>query len=156
VSRTDAKEAGYQARIAAYIAETFAMQLYHLRQMGQQDKFSNEVLNDLDYFLRNGVQVSEYNASLHVNFSKNFSKRYPGCTADDFKRTVLMPRDLGTQYFYALDFAEALLNYDSAWMGPKKNGFRHEMETANLNLSLVEAEVVGCSKTLLFAPANIH
>ncbi|KAK0646672.1 nucleoporin subcomplex protein binding to Pom34-domain-containing protein [Cercophora newfieldiana] len=141
VSKTDAKEAGYQARIAAYIAETFAMQLYHLRQMGQQEKFATEVVNDLDYFLRNGVQVSEYNASLHANFTKNFSKRYPGCTPDDFKRTVLMPRDLGTQYFYALDFAEALLNYDSAWVGPKKNGFRHEMETANLNLSLVEAEV---------------
>ncbi|KAK4456020.1 nucleoporin subcomplex protein binding to Pom34-domain-containing protein [Podospora aff. communis PSN243] len=141
VSRADAQEAGYQARIAAYIAETFAMQLYHLRQMGQQDKFANEVVNDLDYFLRNAVQVSEYNASLHANFAKNFSKRYPGCSPEDFKRTVLMPRDLGTQYFYALDFAEAVLNFDSAWVGPKKNGFRLEMETANLNLSLVEAEV---------------
>lgn len=152
VSKNDAKEAGYQARIAAYIAETFAMQLYHLRQMGQQEKFANEVVNDLDYFLRNGVQVSEYNASLHANFSKNFSKRYPGCSADDFKRTVLIPRDLGTQYFYALDFAEAVLNYDSAWVGPKKNGFRHEMETANLNLSLVEAEVVSFCITPVFDP----
>lgn len=141
-AKTDAKEAAYQARIAAYIAETFAMQLYHLRQMGGQDTFADEVVQDLDYFLRDGVQVSEYNASLHTNFAKNFTKRFPGCSVDDFRRTPLVPRDIGSQFFYALDSAEALLSYDSAWLGPKKNGFRHEMETANLNLSLVEAEVV--------------
>ncbi|KAK1750683.1 nucleoporin subcomplex protein binding to Pom34-domain-containing protein [Echria macrotheca] len=141
VAKTDAKEAGYQARIAAYIAETFAMQLYHFRQMGIHEKFANEVVNDLDYFLRNGVQVADYNTSLHVNFAKNFSNRYPGCSVDDFKRTVMMPRQLGPQYFYALDTAEALLGYDSSWVPRRGNGFKHEMETANLNLSLVEAEV---------------
>ncbi|KAK3954115.1 nucleoporin subcomplex protein binding to Pom34-domain-containing protein [Pseudoneurospora amorphoporcata] len=141
VSRTDPREAGNQARIAAYIAETFAMQLYHLRQMRQSHKVANDVVNDLDYFLRNGVQVSGYNASLHSNFAKNFSQRYPGISIEDFKRTVLVPRDLGSQFYYALDFAESMLSYDVAWAGSRKNGFRHEMETANLNLSLVEAEI---------------
>ncbi|KAK3692416.1 nucleoporin subcomplex protein binding to Pom34-domain-containing protein [Podospora appendiculata] len=141
MSKSDPKEAGNQARIAAYIAETFAMQLYHLRQTGQAKTFAGAVVNDLDYFLRNGVQVSGYNASLHANFAKNFTNKYPGCSVDDFKRTVLVPRDLGPQYYYALDLAEAMLKNDSGWAGPRKNGFRHEMETANLNLSLVEAEV---------------
>ncbi|KAK3340549.1 nucleoporin subcomplex protein binding to Pom34-domain-containing protein [Neurospora tetraspora] len=141
VSRTDPREAAYQARIAAYIAEAFAMQLYHLRQMRQSQKFANDVVNDLDYFLRNGVQVSGYNASLHSNFAKNFSQRYPGISIEDFKRTVLVPRDLGSQFYYALDFAESMLSYDVAWDGSRKNGFRHEMERANLNLSLVEAEI---------------
>ncbi|KAK3313812.1 nucleoporin subcomplex protein binding to Pom34-domain-containing protein [Apodospora peruviana] len=141
VAKTDAREAGDQARIAAYIAETFAMQLYHLRQMGQGHKFAEVVVNDLDYLLRSGVQVSEYNASLHANFARNFGSRYPGCSVDDFKRTGLGPRELGSQYYYALDLAESMLRYDASWAGPRKNGFRHEMETANLNLSLVEAEV---------------
>jgi len=35
-----------------------------------------------------------------------------------------------------------MLGYDSGWAGSRENGFRKEMETANLNLSLVEAEVV--------------
>lgn len=142
VSKANPAEAGYQARIAAYIAETFAMQLYHLRQMRQEQSFATEVVNDLDYFLRDGVQVSGYNASLHANFARNFSKRYPGCSIDDFKRTLLVPRNLGSQYYYALDFAEAMLSYDAGWAGLRQNGFRREMETANLNLSLVEAEVV--------------
>ena len=142
VAKSDAKEAGNQARIAAYIAETFAMQLYHLRQMGQGEKFAEEVVNDLDYFLRSGVQVSGYNASLHMNFAKNFSSRYAGSSVDDFKRTPLGPRDLGNQYYYALDMAESMLNFDAGWTGSRQNGFRREMETANLNFSLVEAEVV--------------
>jgi len=142
VFKADPREAGYQARIAAYIAEMFAMQLYHQRQLGQQDQFAKEVLSDVDYFLRNGVQVGDYNASLHANFAKNFGGRFPGCSADDFKRTTLGPRNLGAEYYYALDFADPLLSYDSAWAGPKGNGFRHEMSIANLNLSLVEAEVV--------------
>ncbi|KXX79017.1 hypothetical protein MMYC01_204302 [Madurella mycetomatis] len=140
-SRTDPEEASYQARIAAYIAETFAMQLYHLRQMRQEQTFATELVNSLDYFLRNGVHVSGYNASLHANFARNFSKRYSGCSIDDFKRTLLLPRDLGSEYYYAMDFAESMLNYDVGWAGAKQNGFRREMVMANLNLSLVEAQI---------------
>ncbi|KAL2271878.1 hypothetical protein VTJ83DRAFT_1249 [Remersonia thermophila] len=141
VAKADPAEACYQARVAAYIAETFAMQLYHLRQMRREQPFAEQVVNDLDYFLRAGVAVADYNSSLHANFARNFAKRYPGCSVDDFKRTLLAPRDLGPQYYYALDIAEAMLGHDAGWAGSKHNGFRREMETANLNLSLVEAEV---------------
>ncbi|KAK4250548.1 nucleoporin subcomplex protein binding to Pom34-domain-containing protein [Corynascus novoguineensis] len=141
VSKADPAEACYQARIAAYIAETFAMQLYHLRQMRQEQAFAAEVVNDLDYFLRDGVAVSDYNSSLHANFARNFAKQYQGCLVDDFKRTLLVPRDLGSQYYYALDVAESMLSYDAGWAGSRHNGFKREMEAANLNLSLVEAEV---------------
>jgi nuclear pore complex protein Nup188 len=62
---------------------------------------------------------------------------------DDFKKTTLMRRDLGSRYYYALDYADAMLSFDGGWIGPsQKNGFRHEMETANLNLSLVDAQIV--------------
>lgn len=142
VGKTDAKEAAFQARIAAYIAETFAMQLYHLRQMGREEIFARNVVNDLDYFLRDGVQISGYNKSLHVNFAKNFKSRYAGCSLEDFKRTTLIRPELGSGYYYALDYADAMLSFDGGWIGPRQNGFRHEMETANLNLSLVDAQIV--------------
>ncbi|KAH8910258.1 hypothetical protein BR93DRAFT_976413 [Coniochaeta sp. PMI_546] len=141
VGKTDPKEAGFQARIAAYIAETFAMQLYHLRQMGREEIFARDVVNDLDYFLRDGVQISGYNKSLHVNFAKNFKARYSGCSLDDFKTTTLVRRDLGSDYYYALEYADTMLSFDGGWIGPRQNGFRHEMETANLNLSLVDAQI---------------
>jgi nuclear pore complex protein Nup188 len=153
VSKSNPGEAAYQARIASYIAETFAMQLYHLRQMGREEIFARDVVNDLDYFLRDGVQVSGYNTSLHVNFSRNFASRYSGCSLEDFKTTVLSPRNLGPQYYYALDHADAMLDFDASWIGPRRNGFRHEMETANLNLSLVDAQIVSTYTSVLPTPS---
>jgi nuclear pore complex protein Nup188 len=131
-----------EARLAAYIAETFAMQLFHLRQMGQADSLANELAQDLDYFLRDGVLVSGYNDSLHANFAKNFGNKYAGCNLNDFKRTLLEPRSLGNQYYYALDYADTMMKFDPGWAGIRNNGFKSEMEKANANLSLVDAQIV--------------
>ncbi|EAQ88983.1 hypothetical protein CHGG_05602 [Chaetomium globosum CBS 148.51] len=73
---------------------------------------------------------------------QNFAQRiYRSALPMTSKRTLLVPRDLGSQYFYALDVAESMLGHDAGWAGSRHNGFRREMEAANLNLSLVEAEV---------------
>ncbi|KAI1770412.1 nucleoporin subcomplex protein binding to Pom34-domain-containing protein [Hypoxylon cercidicola] len=140
-SKANVRQACNEARIAAYVAEIFAMQLFHLRQIGQADKFANDLTRDLDYYLRDGVAVSGYNRGLHVNFARNFSNQYSGCTLDNFKRTLLEPRPLGVDFYYALGFADKILGFDSGWVGPRNNGFRSEMEKANENLSLVDAQI---------------
>ncbi|KAH8195181.1 hypothetical protein TruAng_010647 [Truncatella angustata] len=140
-SKTSMLQACDEARLAAYIAETFAMQLFHLRQMGQADNLANELAGDLDYFLRDGVLVSGYNNSLHANFARNFANKYPSCKLDDFKRTLLEPRALGNGYYYALNFADTMLQFDPGWVGIRGNGFKSEMEKANANLSLVDAQI---------------
>lgn len=139
--KVDPGKACDEARIAAYIAEAFAMQLYHLRQVGRGVEFAHELINDIDYYLRDGVSVSGYNNSLHANFTRNFSSQYPGFSLDDFKRTLMAPRELGKHYYYALDYAEDMLSFDPGWAGRRGDGFRNEMEMANLNLSLVDAQV---------------
>lgn len=142
-AKTDTGRACDEARIAAYIAEAFAMQLYHLRKTGREKEFVKSLANDIDYYLRDGVAVSGYNSSLHANFAKNFTKQYPDFRLEDFQRTLLSPRELGNGYYYALDIADKMLMFDPGWAGPReRNGFRNEMETANLNLSLVDAQVV--------------
>ncbi|KAL8422523.1 hypothetical protein RB596_003004 [Gaeumannomyces avenae] len=141
IAKTSPGEAANQARIAAYIAETFAMQLYHLRQTGQGSSFAQQLLQDLDYFLRDGIQVSGYNTSLHVNFAKNFAARYNKIPPSAFKRTPFAPRELGKQYYYALDLAQKMLDFDAGWVGPRDSGFRSEMEMVNLNLSLVDGQI---------------
>ncbi|OTA61967.1 hypothetical protein K449DRAFT_330837 [Hypoxylon sp. EC38] len=140
-SKSNAVQACNEARIAAYIAEIFAMQLFHLRQIGKADTFANELTRDLDYYLRDGVAVSGYNRGLHVNFARNFSNQYTGWTLDNFKRTLLEPRSLGVDFYYALTFADKILSFDPGWIGPRNNGFRSEMEKANTNLSLVDAQI---------------
>jgi nuclear pore complex protein Nup188 len=141
-AKTDAIQACDEARLAAYIAETFAMQLFHLRQLGQADSLAKELAQDLDYFLRDGVLVSGYNNSLHANFAKNFGKQYPNCKLDNFKRTLLGPRSLGNDYYYARNYADRMLQFDPGWQGIRNNGFKSEMEKANANLSLVDAQIV--------------
>ncbi|KAK8101079.1 Nucleoporin [Apiospora kogelbergensis] len=140
-AKVNAMQACEEARIAAYIAETFAMQLFHLRQMGQANNLAKDLAADLDYFLREGVLVSGYNGALHANFSRNFNKQYPVCILDNFKRTLLEPRSLGTEYYYALTYADKMLQFDAGWIGPRNNGFKSEMERANINLSLVDAQI---------------
>lgn len=141
-AKSSASRACDEARIAAYIAEAFAMHLYHLRKTGREKEFAEELVNDLDYYLRGGVTVDGYNSSLHANFAKNFARQYPGFALESFQRTLLVPRNLGKDYYYALDLADKMLSFDAGWAGPReKNGFKSEMETANLNLSLVDAQI---------------
>jgi nuclear pore complex protein Nup188 len=141
-AKTNVLRACNEARIAAYIAEIFAMQLFHLRQLSQASSFAKELTHDLDYYLRDGVGVSGYNRGLHVNFARNFSRQYPSCSLDNFKRTMLEPKSLGAEFYYALSFADKMLKFDPSWIGPRNTGFRSEMVKANTNLSLVDAQVV--------------
>lgn len=135
-------DAAVEARIAAYIGETFAMQLYHARHRGTADALAKELAANLDYFLRDGVEVDGYNSSLHKNLAKNFKDRYLGCSLDDFQRTILEPRQLGTSFYYDLDLANRMLSFDSGWLGQRDDGYKMEMELANANLSLVDAQIV--------------
>jgi nuclear pore complex protein Nup188 len=131
-----------QARMAAFIAEICAMQLYHLRQVGGTGgTFAHDIVKHLDYMLRDGVTVAGYNASLHANFQRNFTSRYPGCTLDAFKHNSFAPHDLGPSYYYDLAAAGTMLSFDTAWIGAKNDGFQTEMLMANLNMSLVDAQV---------------
>ncbi|KAG6101238.1 hypothetical protein E4U30_002682 [Claviceps sp. LM220 group G6] len=137
----DAIRTSIDARIAAYVAETLAMQLYHSRHQGGNDALAKNLVADLDYYLRDGVEVAGYNRSLHTNFAKNFSNKYTGCSLKNFKRTLMGPRELGTNYYYDVERADDMLSFDPGWLGRKHNGFKYEMELANANLSLVDAQV---------------
>ncbi|RYP85770.1 hypothetical protein DL770_005001 [Monosporascus sp. CRB-9-2] len=140
-AKTNVLQACDEARIAAYVAEIFAMQLFHLRQIDKASSFANELTRDLDYYLRDGVAVSGYNRALHVTFSRNFSNQYPGVALENFKRTLLEPRSLGEDFYYSLSFANKMLRFDNGWVGPRNSGFKSEMEKANANLSLVDAQI---------------
>ncbi|KAJ6783664.1 hypothetical protein PWT90_06734 [Aphanocladium album] len=141
VVKNDSIRACREARLAAYIAETFAMQLYHSRHLGSAEDLAKKLINDLDYYLRDGVEAAGYNKSLHNNFAKNFANKYYGCSVENFKRTPLEPGHLGSDYYYDLEQADMMLRFDPGWLGRKANGFKNEMELANTNLSLVDAQI---------------
>jgi nuclear pore complex protein Nup188 len=141
-AKTSVTKAAIDARVAAYIGETLAMQLYHSRHLGNADDLAEKLVADIDYYLRDGVEVAGYNKSLHTNFARNFSNKYAGCSLDEFQRTLLEPRELGVDFYYDLERASTMLGFDPGWLGRKQNGFKTEMERANANLSLVDAQIV--------------
>lgn len=140
----DSIKSCHQTRIAAYIAEIFAMHMFHSRQTGV-NSHTKEIMSNLDYFERFAVAPPKnrgYNGSLHGLLNANFEARYPGSTLRDLKRTTLDHRQLGKEYFYNLSLAEKMLGREEAWTGRKNDGMRIELESANVNLALVDAQIV--------------
>ncbi|KAL1969435.1 hypothetical protein VTN77DRAFT_8873 [Rasamsonia byssochlamydoides] len=130
----------YLTQIAAITADLCAIYLHSAKEARDQSFFKT-LIPLVAWFSENGVEVSGYNASLHANLKKNFEMKYSGCKLHNFKRTALETRPLGKDYYYDMYLAEKLLSFDFAWSGKKNQGFAEEFERANLNLSLVEAQV---------------
>jgi nuclear pore complex protein Nup188 len=134
-------DACYQTRIGAYVAEVLAMHLFHARQTGMPSPV-HDLLPNLSYFTRFAVGVPSYNNSLHALLKQNFESRYPGCTLRDLKRTTLKRHYYGKEYFYDLQLANKMLSMSEAWTGRSDNGLRAELANANVNLSVVDAQIV--------------
>ncbi|KAG2415233.1 hypothetical protein HFD88_006424 [Aspergillus terreus] len=130
----------FTTRIAAVIADLCTVYLHSAKEM-QDRTFFKSLIPLVSWYAKEAVEVPGYNASLHTNLKKNFEMRYAGCKLVDFKRTSLQPRCLGSEYCYDIHLGKQLLSYDFAWVGTRNQGFAQEFERANLNLSLVEAQV---------------
>ncbi|RAL07177.1 nucleoporin [Aspergillus homomorphus CBS 101889] len=140
ISSLSAVDQIFATRIAAVVADLCGVYLHAAKDM--QDKgFYKTMIPLVSWFSKDAVDVSGYNASLHVNLRKNFEMRYPGCKLADFKRSPLQSRTLGRGYYYDIELGQKLLSYDFAWTGTRNQGFAEEFQRANLNLSLVEAQV---------------
>ncbi|KAL5339907.1 nucleoporin subcomplex protein binding to Pom34-domain-containing protein [Aspergillus crustosus] len=130
----------FATRIAAVVADICAVYLHSAKEAQDRD-FYKTLFPLVAWYSKDAVEVPGYNASLHSNLKRNFESRYPGCKLDDFRRTSLQVRSLGPGYYYDIELGQKLLSYHFAWTGSKNQGFAIEFERANLNLSLVEAQV---------------
>ena len=132
----------FSTRIAAVVADICAVYLHSAKELRDRS-FIKTLIPLVQWYSKDAVDVSAYNHSLHANLKKNFEARYSGCKLSDFKRTPLTGRGLGREYYYDLGMGQKLLAFDFAWNGGRRNqGFSEEFARANINLSLVEAQVV--------------
>lgn len=131
----------HQTRIAAYIAEIFAMHLFHSRQTGKPS-IAKDLMPKLNYYYENAGGLPTYNASLHGNLKKNFDAKYSRTSLQSFKKTDLEDRKFGENYFYDLQLLDQMLHSDIVWAGRRDDGYKFELASANINLSLVDAQVV--------------
>jgi nuclear pore complex protein Nup188 len=142
----------YVTRIAAVVADISAVYLHSAKE-ARDWSFVKTLIPLVQWYAKDAVDVSAYNYSLHANLKKNFESRYTGCKMIDFKRTPLVSRTLGSDYYYDLSMGQKLLSFDFAWTGGSRNqGFAEEFARANINLSLVEAQVVSFSVPSIVRP----
>ncbi|KAI9802693.1 MAG: hypothetical protein M1825_002715 [Sarcosagium campestre] len=129
-----------EIQIASCIAEILAMHLYQSRQIGDSS-FVKKVLPHIAYYTDYAVTVAAYNQSLHANLSRNFEARY-GLPLSHFRRTALRPKAFGKGFVYDVEVLQEMAKYDQSWNGRRQgDGLAEEVARANVNLSIVEAQM---------------
>ena len=123
------------------ITQLFAMYTYHTHQSGN-NTFARGLLPGLSQLVRRASTQPTYNASMHGSLRKNFETRFRGLDIASFKTAALTRPQLGESFYYDIRAAHMMLGFDAAWLGKAGKGFAAELIRANLNLSLVEAQIV--------------
>lgn len=129
----------YQIKVASLVADLLVVYMHYTRENSDTSLLSR-ISPAISWYGNNAVDVAAYNVSLHSNLKNNFEMKYPRCRLANLKRTALVPREFGKDYLYDVKLGDRMLGYDHAWSGTQR-GFQHELHRANLNLSLVDAQI---------------
>ncbi|KAL9604044.1 MAG: hypothetical protein Q9219_000806 [cf. Caloplaca sp. 3 TL-2023] len=124
----------------SYITEILAMYTHYARQAGKIS-WAKDLLPNLTYLTNNAVILTDFNASLHSNLRQNFENTFTNCKLTTFKRAALHPSLLGDSWYYNVEIAGQMLRLDPSWTGKNGDGFAAEIARANVNLSVVEAQI---------------
>jgi nuclear pore complex protein Nup188 len=124
---------------AAGVTELSVIWMHTLMSQRDEKKFAT-FIPLLRWLTKNAINVEAYNSSLHANLKKNFASKYGGLEVSFFKRTGVLRIPYGNDYFYDLNFADKILDYDAHWSQGRES-YRAEVERANINLSVVDAEL---------------
>lgn len=133
-----------QNAIAVQVTELSTTHLHHSKV--NQDQAAVKSLTPLlEWLAQNAISVSSYKASLHANLRKNFPAKYSGLVVSSIRRTGLIERRYGSNFFYDVEFGGRIFAHDPHWNGSAKKtsgqSFSAEFRRANANLSLVDSEL---------------
>jgi nuclear pore complex protein Nup188 len=129
--------------VAAYISKILAL-FMHSRPPSERDQeFFAKLLPQLNFYFEKAVKIGGYRPSLHLHLQKNFEEKWPGIKLIQLKKTRLRRTIYGPNAVYDVELGDKILGFDPGWAG-RPDGYRNEVEQANLNLSLVQTQVVSC------------
>ncbi|KAI9723806.1 MAG: hypothetical protein M1828_004056 [Chrysothrix sp. TS-e1954] len=138
-----------EIRTASLLLDVFAIYLHNMAQLGDVSLIKSLVPR-LTLLSQHGMLDPSYNSSLHLSLRRNFEAKFQGCTLNSFRR-VLDPSEAHDEEFYNISFASQVLSYSSAWESERGGGYKKEMEMANRNLYLVEAQIRALTSWKLLA-----
>jgi nuclear pore complex protein Nup188 len=134
------REKAYKVAIAATIARILALYLWSRRASAQDETFFKQLQPRLNFYFEKAVKINGYRPSLHLHLQKNFEEKWPGLKLLQLKKTRLRRTEYGSDAVYDMDLGDKVLGFDPGW-GGRPDGYKHEVEQANLNLSLVQTQV---------------
>jgi hypothetical protein len=130
--------------VAAYIARILALYIHSRKPSEKDETFFKQLLPKLGFYFEKAVKISGYRSSLHVLLQKNFEEKWSGVKLAQLKKTRLRRTVYGPDAVYDLVLGDKVLGFEPGWAG-RPDGYRYEVEQANLNLSLVQTQVVSPS-----------
>jgi nuclear pore complex protein Nup188 len=131
----------HQYKIASLVAELSMVYLHYARST-QDYTIIKKMIPAFNWYATHAVAPTSYNTSLHTNLRKNFTSRYPQHSLLAYKHTAFTPPNPGPTFFYNTHLATLTLSSSPSWAGtPRHPGLSHDLQLANLNLSLVDAQL---------------
>jgi nuclear pore complex protein Nup188 len=136
----------WRLHTAAAAVDTIAVEIFHAGNITQAA--SIEVLRDhfvtkkdvkLQDIASEAFRIRGYRDSLFFHLRRNFQIKFPTADVLRFQLSTLNERQFGEEYFFDITAGRALLGSDPAW-----EGFEKEIRLANLNMSIVDAQLVRC------------
>ena len=130
----------YEAHTTATIANVLTSYLHHIRTTQDRTAFS-KLRGAIEYYAECGKSRLGYNDSLHANLKDNVKRIFPRCEISKFKKTASASFEYGEDFYYDVTFATKVLGFSRAWKGTRGQGLESEFRRANINLSLVDAQL---------------
>lgn len=134
----------WRLHTAGAAVDAIAIEIFHAGAMTQAG--SIEVLRDhfvtqkdikLQEIASEAFRIRGYRDSLFFHLRRNFQKKFRTADILQFQRSTIYDRQFGEEYFFDISIGRAVLGDDPAW-----EGFEKEIRLANLNMSIVDAQLV--------------
>jgi nuclear pore complex protein Nup188 len=134
----------WKLHTAAAAVDAIAVEIYQAGNTAQAA--SIDVLRDhfvikkdirLQDIASEAFRIRGYRDSLFFHLRRNFQIKFPTADILRFQRSTAHERQFGEGYFFDLEIGQAILGGDPAW-----KGFEKEIRLANLNMSIVDAQLV--------------
>ncbi|KAK5130418.1 hypothetical protein LTR08_002116 [Meristemomyces frigidus] len=146
-NNTQALISANEHQMAAHLCDILAVNVHAGLETGDQTVLKMLVPR-LGFLAQHAVSVNAYNRSLHNNLAANLAGKFPQCELADFARSEANPARYGHAFRYDVQLAGAMFAdkqlrlawFGNAEQGLRAQGFQAEVERANVNLSLVDAQ----------------
>ena len=135
----------WRLRTAAAAVDAIAVEIFHAGNLTSpaasidvlRDHFVTKKDVNIQRVASEAFRIRGYRDSLFFHLRRNFGNKFPTADILRFQRSTRRDRVFGDDYFFEVEIGRDVFGDDSAW-----EGFEKEIRLANLNMSVIDAQLV--------------